>query len=178
MAANSAAQTLSFSEGSNSFESFLSYHPENMCTLGNTLISFYGGDLYTHDSTTYNNFYGVQYDSYIKFVFNDFPLQRKSFKSVEEIGSILWDCPEITTNLNSYGVTKQTSNLIAGDFELLESGWNASFLNDVNSIGGLINGDSLRGFYMTIKFRAASPTDLVNLSLCSIYFINSQLNSK
>lgn len=173
---DSLAQTLSFSEGSNTFESFLSYHPEMMCTLGNLLVSFKDGDLYTHDSTTYNNFYGVQYDSYIKFTFNNFPLQRKSFQSVEEVASVCWSCPEIQTSLNSYGAVQQESNLVGGDFEQLEGGWNASFLCDVNSQGGLINGDTLKGFYMTIKFLASSPSNLITLSLCSIYFINSPLN--
>lgn len=175
---DSPAQTITFSEGSNTFESFLSYHPEMMVTLGNLLISYQGGQLYTHDSSVYNNFYGVQYDSYVKIIFNDFEMQRKTFKSVQEIASAVWECPEILTSLMSYGITPQQSNLIAGDFTLQEGGWNADFLCDVNSIGGLINGDSLKGWYMSIRFQANSPSSLITLVLCSVKTIDSSLNLK
>ena len=54
-----AAYTLSFNEPSNTYESFLSYHPEMMVTLGALLITYKGGDSWTHNSDKYNNFYGV-----------------------------------------------------------------------------------------------------------------------
>lgn len=172
----SLAQTIVFSEDSNSFESFLSYQPEMMCTLGNLLVSFLDGDLYTHDSPVYNNFYGVQYDSYITFSFNDFPLQRKTFLSVQEIANTIWDCPEIVTSLSTYGTTKQTSKLVTANFLPLEGGFNSSFMCDINSTGGWINGDVLKGFFINIQFHTSNTQGLINLAIASIYFINSPLN--
>lgn len=176
--ADSPAQTLTFSEGSNSFESFLSYHPEMMCTLGNLLITYQDGQLYTHDGTVYNNFYGVQYDSSARFVFNDFGMQKKTFKAVEEIASVIWKCPEIETSLMSYGTTPQQSALDVSDFEELEGTFCASLFGDSNSDGGLINGDSLKGLYMSINFQAVSPTELTNLALVSVRTLDSALNIK
>jgi hypothetical protein len=175
------AYTLSFSEHSeqeyNSFESFLSYHPEMMCTLGTLLITASGGNIYTHDSTNYNTFYGTTYDSTITFVFNDNPYSKKTWVSVAQVASGVWDCPTIETNSYVYGTTKQQSNLIAQEFAVLEGMPSASFRRASNSRAGKINGDVLKGNYCIVKFRKSLPTDLVELSLVSVKNIVSQLNT-
>lgn len=178
----SNAQTLIWDEEENRFETFVSLFPEMMVTLGTTLCAFKDGILWTHDDDEhYNNFFGVQYDSYITMVFNKSELDKKTFTVVEEIASQPWDCPEIITTSNSYGKTKQTSNLIVSDFEELEGNYNAAFLGASNSIGGLIDGDSLKGNLMSIKFRAIIPEQpnnlLVSLSLIKVNSINSPLNA-
>ncbi|HEY8688455.1 MAG TPA: hypothetical protein VIM07_04410 [Chitinophagaceae bacterium] len=178
---DSPAQTINFSshnQNDSSFESFLSFHPEMMCCLGVLLVSFKNGDLYTHDSTIYNRFYGIDYPSYITFVFNEYPLQRKSFQSVEEISNTVWGCPEIITSLNTYGTVSQQSNLVEAEFTQLEGGYCSSFKRDTNSPGGKINGQSLKGFYTTIKFQKNTADSLITLALCKVYFINSPLNTQ
>lgn len=165
------AYTLTFDEGNQDVKSFgspLSYHPEMLCTLGLLLISWKDGQLWTHDSTTYNSFYGVTYDSYITLVFNEAPLITKDLIAVEEIANTIWSCPEIVTSTDSYGTTQQQSNLIAADFAKLEGKYSASFLRDSNSIGGILNGDFLKGNYATIKFKVTEPTTLVTLSIVSM----------
>lgn len=176
-----ASQTLIFDEEGNKFETFASYKPEMMVTLGTTLISFKDGVLWTHDDDThYNNFYGEQYDSYLTAVFNKAAGDKKTFLTVEENASQAWYCPQIVTSSNSYGSVKQTSNLIEEDFEELESNFNAAFLGASNSIGGLIDGDSLKGDLMTVQFKATIPEPpnnlLVTLALISVKSINSPLN--
>ncbi len=176
-----ASQTLIWDEEGNRFETFVSLFPEMMVTLGTTLCSFKDGILWTHDDDDhYNNFFGVQYDSYITPVFNKMELDKKTFLAVEEIASQPWDCPEIITGSNSYGKVKQTSNLIEDDFEELEGNFNAAFLGATNSIGGLIDGDSLKGNIMSVKFRATIPDPpnnlLVSLELIKLKSINSALN--
>jgi len=175
--ADSQAQTLSFSEGSNSFESFLSYHSEMMCTLGNTLITFKDGELYTHDSEIYNRFYGVDYPSYIVFVFNQNPAESKSFLSVDERANVIWSCPDIETSLMSFGTTPQQSNLVEADFELVEGKWQASFLQDQNSIAGLIEGDDLKGVWIKIKFQVDSASSFITLNEILLRYIDSPLNT-
>lgn len=177
------SQTLIFDEEHNRFESFASFIPEMMCTLGTTLCSFKDGVLWTHDDDGfYNNFYGDQFDSSITPVFNQAEVAKKTFLTVEEIASQAWDCPEIVTGSNSYGAVKQTSNLIVSDFEELEGNYNAAFLNASNSIGGLIDGDSLKGNLMSVQFRAIIPVSpnnlLVTLSMLTVKSINSPLNNK
>lgn len=178
-----ASQTLVWDEQGNKFESFISLFPEMMVTLGTTLCSFKDGVLYTHDNDGfYNNFFGVQYDSFIIPVFNKQELDKKTFISLEEIASQAWYCPEIITSSNSYGVVKQTSNLIPEDFEELEGNFNAAFLGASNSIGGLIDGDSLKGNLCSVKLQANIPDPpnnlLVTLSLLSLKAINSPLNNR
>lgn len=177
----SPAQTLIFDEENNRFESFVSYHPEMMVTLGTTLCSFKDGVLWTHDNEPYyNNFYGVQYDSDITPVFNKNQIDKKTFEVIEEISSQAWSCPEIITSSNSYGSTKQVSNLVVDDFEEIEGNYNAAFLCDTNSIGGLIEGDSLKGNLMSVKLKAIIPDPpnnlLVTLSSVTVKSINSPLN--
>lgn len=174
-AGSDPAVTIVFDEKGKGFESFLNLYPEMMVTLGTLLISFKNGQLYTHDSATYNKFFDVIYDSSITPDFNKDSLEKKTYLAVEEVGSQIWDCPEIETSLNSYGAIKQQSNLISADFETLEGCYNAALLRDANSQGGLIEGDVLKGNYCTIKFRAQNPTSLVTLAIVSLRYIDSAL---
>lgn len=176
----SPAQTLTWDEERNSFDSFVSYHPEMMCQLGVLFVVFKDGNLWTQDHEPfYNNFFGVQYDSSITGVFNKNVLEKKTFQAITEVSSQIWACPEIETTINSYGVVKQSSELIEQDFVELESDFNASFLRDKNSIGGLINGDTLKGNWVKVKFKATSLlpplNNIITLSMISLYSIDSPL---
>lgn len=170
------AQTIAFSERWKSFESFLSYTPEMMCVVGDLLITFKDGQLYTHDSSVYNNFFGVDYPSYVEFTFNQNPAEGKRFLSLDERSNVIWTCPEIETSLISFGDTPQQSNLIEGDFELVEGKYCAKFLQDQNSIGGLIDGNDMRGFYINIKFQVDSAEKFINLSQILLNYVDSPNN--
>lgn len=172
------ARTLSFDEENNGFESFLPYSPEMMCGVGTLLITFKDGSLYTHNGAYYNTFYGTTYDSNITPIFNQGELEKKTYLSVSEVASEVWDCPEITTSLNSFGTTKQQSTLIEEDFETKEGVHHASFLRDSNSIGGIIDGDALKGNYISVKFRKKTPTELVSLNVVSLKYIDSPLTNR
>lgn len=172
------ARTMSFDESGNVFESPLSYAPEMMCSLGNLLITYKNGQTYTHDSATYNQFYGVDYPSYITVVFNQNGTQKKSFLAITEAGNRIWECPLVQTQVMSYGSTPQTSNLVASDFEDEEGQYNAALLNDANSVDGLINGDNLKGKYIIVKFYLSNPSSLATLEYAQLKYIESPLNSK
>jgi hypothetical protein len=174
----SDAVTISFDEENNCFESFLSAHPEMMCDIGTLLITFKNGKLYTHDGTDYNTFYGTTYDSTITPVFNQNQLEKKTYLAISEVASEVWNCPEITTSLNSYGTTPQQSNLVDSDFETKEGVHHAGFLRDSNSIGGIINGNSLKGNWLSIKFRKENPINLITLNVVSLEYIDSPLSAK
>lgn len=177
----SPAQTLLFDEEKNRFETFASYFFENIVTLGTLLVTYKDGQAWTHDDEPhYNNFYGEQYDSYITPVFNKAEVDKKTFMSIQETASQVWECPEIITASNEFGTTKQTSELIVQDFEEYEGNYNAAFLGASNSLGGLINGSSLKGNLMSVKLLAIIPdppnNNLVTLSTAIIHSINSPLN--
>lgn len=174
-----AAATWAFDENNNVFESRLPYQPEMMVTLGKLLITFKNGQLYTHDSVVYNRFYGIDYPSYIKVAFNqNSAAEVKSFLSLEEKATGIWECPEITTSVKSYGTTPQQSNLIVSDFDEEEGRYIANFKQDVNSIGGLINGDDLKGSWIIIKFQATNAQSLITLNNIILRYLDSPLTNR
>ena len=95
-----------------------------------------------------------------------------------QTANVAWSCPIIYTQMNSYGSVKQQSELKDIDFVTLESTYNASFLKDQNSIGGLINGTSLKGGYIVVKFEKTSANSFVYLNNVGIKYIDSPLNNR
>jgi hypothetical protein len=170
--------TISFDEVGNAFESFYSYYPEMMGEVNTTLFSFKNGAIWQHTNTTYCNFYGVQGDASITTVFNSGALDKKTWISIMETGTNIWACPTIYTQMDSYGTTKQESELLESDFQTLESEYHASFLRDINSQGGLLEGDSLKGGYIVIKFEKTNANSFVYLNSATTKYINSPLNNR
>ncbi|HZI71617.1 MAG TPA: hypothetical protein VFD60_10715, partial [Nitrososphaeraceae archaeon] len=170
-----SAYTISFDEDNNAFESFLSYAPEMMCALGSLLITWKNGGLWTHDSATYNNFYGVQYGSYISPVFNDQAAVKKKFLATgyKSLNNLVWESPTIgdvnTNTINPQTLLQQQSNLLTADYDLEETTLVAPFYYDANSNSdsaiGLVDGDFLGGNYINVKYScdAANCNVLVNL---------------
>ena len=179
---NQAAATLSFNEVRNpmeGFESPLSYLPESMTCLDTTFISFKDGVFWKHGTfATRCNFYGVQYDAFITVVFNDNSLQKKSWLSVAELADDIWECPSISSNVISQNSQNQESKLLRQNFRLLEGDYHASFLRDINSIGGWINGSFLKGNYLVVKFMKRNANELVYLNGVSVFFKDSPLTNK
>lgn len=174
-----AGETMSFDEGRNLFGSPYDYAPEQIICAENVLYSFRNGKMFIHDNTTnYNTFYGTVYDSTITRVFNAGLIEKKNWISLTEVASVIWDCPEISTNNMSYGSAVQQSNLILQDFVNEESNFSACFLGDSNSIGGIANGESLKGNLIKIKFRAQGSTGFVTFSAINLYFTDSPFTNR
>ena len=171
--------TISFDENANAFESFYTYFPEFMGEVNVTLFTFKNGQIWQHGTSPYCNFYGTQYSASITTVFNAASLDKKTWISVMETGSAIWSCPLIYTQMNTGGAaTKQTSLLLESDFATLETDYQASFLRDSSSPGGLIEGDSLKGNYIVLKFEKVSANSFVYLNSATTKYINSPLNSR
>ncbi len=174
-----APYTISFDENANAFEAFYSYFPEFMGEVNVTLFTFKNGQIWQHGTSPYCNFYGTQYGASITNVFNTNSLDKKTWISLMETGNTIWACPVITTQMNTGGVTtNQTSLLLASDFVSLEAEYQASFLRDSSSPGGLVEGDSLKGNYIVIKFEKASANSFVYLNSATTKYINSPLNNR
>lgn len=170
--------TLLFSEEENSFDSFVSFNPEMMATVGTVLCTFLNGQIWTHDSTDFNTFYGTSYESNIKLIFNDNSPMKKQPMSITTSSNTKWDCPEIITQVKSYGSTNQQSTLVEQEFSLLEGQYSASFKRDNNSPGGKWNGSFLKGNWVSVKMRKQDATDLATLEVVVVKFNESQLNSR
>lgn len=153
------AYTMVFDERGNAFEGERSYQPEMWCCLGTLLISFKDGQLYTHDSTIYNEFYGVKYPSIITGVFNDMPLIKKVFHNGGYRAQEKWTSAVTgdiyTSYFNSQTGLQQISNLKDFDIEFDEGIWLASLKRDANSMAdaavAIHEGDYLMGDYLVWK---------------------------
>lgn len=84
------AETLSFSERYNAWESFHSFVSDTMGSAGVNFCSWQGGQLYIHNNTAnMGRFYGINYDSYFDVVSNAAPDVVKA-----------WLTTDVATNLH------------------------------------------------------------------------------
>ena len=173
------AYTISFLESRDNkegFESFLDYYPENMGALNNLFITYTGGQLWKHDNPVFCNFYNAQKSASITTIFNDAPLDKKSFLSIMETANTVWYCYNIESQLNSYGTVPQVTYINAARFALLEGQYYSAILRDANSPGGIINGDTIHGNYLKIVFKIDSANTFSYLNTVSLNYNNSPLN--
>jgi hypothetical protein len=174
-------KTLSWDEVRNRFISpDLRFYPEWMTCIKNDLVTFKDGIPYIHnDKINRSRFYGVDQDWGIEVVFNDKFAIKKTFQTVDVLSNVIIPMPEISTSLiEPDGSAPQQSNLIAGDFRLLESHYHASLLRDSNSPGGVINGDTLKGSYIKCLLKVSSAQSLVSLYSVGMSYIISQKNNQ
>ena len=83
-------KTVSFNEGAKGWVSFKSFIPNTGKSASGKYITAHNYELFDHyreSETTYNKFYGTQYESSIKLIFNDLPGSIKSFKAINYEGS-------------------------------------------------------------------------------------------
>ena len=98
---NPLSFTTSFDERVLGFPSFFSYIPDQILSVQSDYYTFKGGSIFKHydqNNTPRNNFYGVQYDSSITFVFNPKPSMSKVFKTINYEGSTGWEVPTFNAN--------------------------------------------------------------------------------
>ena len=83
--------TLTYSDTVKGWPSFYSYYPDYMIGMNNYFYSFNKGELYRHNTnSTRNNYYNVQYNSEVKSVFNEMPLENKIFKTISLQSDSSW----------------------------------------------------------------------------------------
>ena len=129
--------SLGFSEKQKGWVSRISYVPESSCSVNNIFYTFNQGSLYQHNSINVNrnNFYGVQYNSYLTTIFNQEPSVIKSFKTLNYEGTAGWTVPLMLTD-------QQAGSVI--DFTNKEGKWfnningisNINITNEIDSLGG------------------------------------------
>ena len=159
-AGGSLRATVAFSEMINRWTTFYSFYPDCGGYIYNQYITYYQGAMYTHNTNSvYNEFYGVNYSSVVRIVYNASPSLIKSFLGVMQQSNTVWSIPGIYTNI------PQTSSLESTDFSKKESVWFASLLRDISSPGGIINGDDLKGNWVKLELENASLNKITLLSV-------------
>jgi hypothetical protein len=168
-----ANTTLAFNEARNCYTTFYDYAPEWIHSVESSIISFKSGEAYIHNNTsTYNTFYGTSYPASITLVYNPNPSIKKDFNSITQDATPVWlssTMGDVTTSLG------QSSNLVASDYDINEGFNHAAFMRDTNSIGGVVNGDYLKGNWLQTKL-SSSSTNFVYLSGVYVNFTISQRN--
>jgi len=185
-ASDGSTLTVEFHDGSEQetkrWTSRFSYAPDYMGSAFTDVYSWKNGLAYKHgvlvDSKgvgIYNNFYGVQYPSQLRMVFNNQPEVNKSFMNVAVQSDSIWTWDNIVTTSN------QTSRLPAAAFNL-DDGYNksediyyADLLCDTSNGGSLVDGNDLKGnkLFATLTSTSTVKTSLFSVTLNSIYSPNS-----
>lgn len=121
--------TLAFDEGPKGWVSFFNYQPGLMTNLQNKFYSFYNASpstqpgknkaFYSHYSLNVprGQFYGINYDSKIKFIFNPRVSMSKVFNTINYEGSNGWEVSSFKTGSDL--VTSAAGFVIDGD-ELID----------------------------------------------------------
>ena len=95
-------ETVVWSERNERWVSFASYVPEMYGKINKRFFSFVKGKLFLHDSSAnHNTFYGVTYNSKIKFPFNALPNKVKTYHALAIDGTFALEC-------NSSGTEEST----------------------------------------------------------------------
>jgi hypothetical protein len=156
-----SSETVAFSEIINRWTSFYSFTPEHANHIFNKYMAFNDGVMWEHNSSEdYNNFYGTPYKSIVQLTYNGSPALVKSFIGLMEQSNTVWYAEPNVVSLKETAITTslgQTSNLIKDDFTEKEGIWFASLMRDVESPGGINDGDDLKGNF--IKFRLVNDPD-------------------
>lgn len=107
----STYDTLSFDESINGWVSFFSYKPQFAFSLANNYYTTTSGSLYEqYDDSTINNrgnFYGVDNNANITFVFNEQPSVIKNFKTVGYEGSNGWQVESFVSDIEQPNALNQ-----------------------------------------------------------------------
>lgn len=111
-----AIETISYSPTANGWSSRWSFEPDWMVGMNNKLYTWKNGSLYEHYSNeTRNEFYGVTYPSTITSILNEFPQDRKMYKTLAVDSDHVWSA-EIETELGSGAIASD-------EFQLKEGVW-------------------------------------------------------
>jgi hypothetical protein len=169
------AGVFAFQNDLNKWTSKYSYSPESFCTLGNRLVTFKSGIVYTHDSQTFNSFYGQVYDSQIAFPHNEGGNTIKTYDTL----AIEGDQPS-RVHIRTEVPYVQSSDLVSTDFRVKEGVNYAPIYRDRLSpnvagtaVDKMYKGDRMRGELGKFQVVFSQPSSLKQLKFVDINFDNS-----
>lgn len=171
--------TILFSEEKNRWNNFASFVGEYYSAIIDRMVSFKDGGCWLHGGTghLYNNFYGVQYPSRVKFVSNNAPRAVKNWWNLSIQADNQWYASDIIAPASYSYPSGMRSEIPPYQFSIEEGIWKGDFLRDktdpdpsFNSIADpvereitkLYEGRVLRGEILIIEL------ELVNSSEFSI----------
>lgn len=176
--------TATFDEPNKRWNDFRTYTPVKYGMVGEKFVAFKRGALWLMDSNTiYNNFFGVQYESDITFVFNPESAMVKLWYNMRVMANSRWYCPELSDIEllpNASYPTGMQSRAKSDQFSLIEGQWHCAFLRDANDprytnqLQALLQGRNLRGEVMKVRLQNDS-TSLATLRFAEAFTYPSML---
>lgn len=144
-AISASPYTFAFSEVQNGWKTRFSFIPDCYGSVGAEFFLFnsdghwrqmgYAGD-------GYNNFFGVQYDSMVKFAANPRPDAVKDWYCIDLRTNERWEAPAIEIPENLDYKSGMLSRLKTNKFSSYEGDWCADFLRDMNDTAAEFEGIS------------------------------------
>ena len=109
---NTEFKTLSYDERAQGWISFYNFKPSQSFSVKNRHYTTTGSSLYIHDSATvnYGSFYGVDYPSSVKFIFNPNPSNEKVFNTINYEGSNGWEVTQLESDRTGAGTSLNSSS--------------------------------------------------------------------
>lgn len=145
--------TIMYSPESDSFSGFASFTGEGYSQLnlnnktGCAFVMYQNGLPYIHPALAdkWNEFCGIACDQVIGISLNKGEDKLKKAISIEIQSKQMFFVSKVTTDVDGF-----LSEIPPAKFKRSINKWNAQFLNNINSRGGLFNGDSTVGYNIQI----------------------------
>jgi len=168
--------TLAFDETTNGWVSRYSYIPQLGGSLDAKFYTFNSAcELYEHyTGVNYNNFYGTDYTSEVKLIFNQNASVNKNFLTLNYEGTPNWEVVNIETDsdtANNIGVYSNTNqDLIISAFQKMDNRYFSNIFNNspINANEVVFQQDisGIKGFYtkLTVKTSDTNYNELFAVS--------------
>ena len=102
------SKTVVFDDMINGWVSFVDYIPQLSTSSKGQYYTFKNNAVWLHyTGSVYNNFYGVQYNSSVDFVFNPQPTRTKTFTTINYTGSNGWEVSNIVSDYTGVDANPQ-----------------------------------------------------------------------
>lgn len=153
------------------YQGSMSFYAENFATLENKLYSFHNGLTYLHNQTSStNNFYGVQNKSKIAVVSNAIPNVPKSYDNLSVQANIK---PDFIYMYNEYPYL-QSSDLVDYEIRDLEGLWYSTIRRNKLNTGvvnfGLLTGEKMRNVAMFVLIEFPTSDTFLELKFVQFGF--------
>lgn len=155
--------TIMFEPVSGDCLGFASFTPEAYGQLnlfdgnGAAFISFLNGVPFIHPILTdrWNEFYSVACDRVVGMSMNSMPKKIKEGLAIEVQDETMWFVADVSIEKSNF-----RSEIPAVRWKKDKNKWNAAFLRDINSRGGLYNGNIASDYYHAVTFVRDNTIDL------------------
>jgi len=187
--------TLCFDEDINGWTSSFSFKPELGGSLLNNYYTFKEGNIWKHyadpiiDNKPYANFYGVQYNSTVTFVFNPNVSAIKNFNTLNYEGTLGWNLIDLYSNsdvalpigttIESFTLADLENQLFLNNFKRKEDKFFGTIINNTAATyGEIVYGNAMsgiKGFFVTAKMNFQNPPNFDYIpAKAQLYSVSSE----